>query len=88
MRSCYIVIGKVFKIDALLFGMETKTISPEQFIEKISKIEVMLEELKTAIYSFDRELLNSIQRGEKDIEEGRVTICRNEEELEKFFDSI
>ena len=68
--------------------METKTISPEQFIEKISKIEVMLEELKTAIYSFDRELLNSIQRGEKDIEEGRVTICRNEEELEKFFDSI
>ena len=30
----------------------------------------------------------SIKKGERDIEEGRVTICKTEEELDNFFISV
>jgi len=31
---------------------------------------------------------NSIRKGEKDIGAGRVTICKTEEELDNFFNSL
>ena len=34
---------------------------------------------------FDKEFQESIKRGEKDIEEGKVTVCKTEKELDDFF---
>ena len=48
----------------------------------------MLNELKQEIYLFDKGLQESISRGEKDILEGNVTICKTENDLDDFFDSI
>ena len=67
---------------------QTKTINIIDCINKINKVESMLEEIKKGLSYFDKEFQNSIKRGEKDIEEGRVTICRTEDELDSFFVSI
>jgi len=48
----------------------------------------MLKKIKQGISLFDKEFQDSIKRGEKDIEEGRITICKTEEKLNKFFSSI
>lgn len=50
--------------------------------------EIMVEEIKQGFFYFDKELQESIKRGEKDIKEGRVTICKSKEGLDKFFASI
>ncbi len=68
--------------------METVTLNIVDYIKKINKVEVMLEEIKQGFLYFDKELQESIKRGEKDIEEGKVTICKTEEDLDKFFASI
>jgi hypothetical protein len=69
--------------------METiKILKVEDYIKRISKVESMLEEIKQGLSFFDKELQNSIKKGEKDIAEGRVTVCKTEEELDKFFASI
>ncbi len=60
----------------------------EDYIKKINKVESMLEEIKKGLSYFDKEFQKSIKRGEKDIEHGRVTICKTEEDLDKFFASI
>ena len=60
----------------------------KDYIKKINKVEIMLEEIKQGISLFDKEFQDSIKRGEKDIEEGRITICKTEGELNKFFSSI
>jgi len=60
----------------------------EDYIKKINKVEAMLKEIKQGFIYFDRELQESIRRGEKDIEAGRVTICKTEEDLDRFFTSI
>lgn len=69
--------------------METiKILKVEDCIKKINRVELMLEEIKQGLSFFDKELQSSIKRGERDIAEGRVTICKSEEELDKFFASI
>lgn len=71
--------------------MKTKTIqivNVEEYIRKINKVEAMLEDIKDAFLCFDKEFQDSIKRGERDIEEGRVTVCKTEEDLDKFFASI
>lgn len=68
--------------------MEVQTINIEEYIKKINKVEAMLEEIKHGISLFDKEFQESIKRGERGIEEGRVTICKTEEDLDKFFASI
>ena len=60
----------------------------EDYIKKINKVEAMLEEIKQGLSYFDKNLQESIKRGEKDIEEGKVTVCKTEEELDTFFASI
>ena len=60
----------------------------EDYIKKISKVEAMLEEIKQGLSYFDKEIQESIRRGERDIEDGRVTICKTEKELDDFFTSI
>ena len=60
----------------------------EDYIKKINKVEIMLDEIKRGLSHFDHELQESIKRGEKDIEEDKVTICTTEKELDIFFDSI
>ena len=60
----------------------------EDYIKKISKVEAMLEEIKQGLSFFDKDLQESIKRGEKDIEEGRVIICKTEKELDDFFASL
>lgn len=64
-----------------------QTIKIEDYIKKISKVESMLEEIKQGLSNFDKEFQESISKGEKDIEQGRVTICKTEEELDNFFNS-
>lgn len=58
------------------------------YIEKISKVEALLEEIKLGLFHFDKDFHESIKRGERDINEGRVTACKSEEELDKFFASV
>ena len=48
----------------------------------------MLEEIKQGLSYVDKELQESIKRGEKDIKEGKVTICKTEKDLDNFFASI
>ncbi len=60
----------------------------EDYIKKINKVESMLEEIKQGLSYFDEEFQNSIKRGEKDIEEGKMIICKTEKELDNFFVSI
>ncbi|MBI3050827.1 hypothetical protein HYY74_00030 [Candidatus Woesearchaeota archaeon] len=65
-----------------------ETLDVNEYIKKISKVESMLEEIKQGLSYFDSELQESIKRGEKDIQEGRVTVCKTKEELDNFFASI
>tara|TARA_Y100000310_G_C20495136_1_gene721156 strand:- start:170 stop:379 length:210 start_codon:yes stop_codon:yes gene_type:complete len=66
--------------------METvKTLDFEDYIKKIDKVESMLKEIKAGLSYFDRDLQESIKRGEKDIREGKVTICKTEKDLDNFF---
>ena len=58
------------------------------YINKIDKVESLLEEIKQGLSYFDKEFQKSIKRGEKDIEEGKITICKTEAELDNFFASI
>ena len=67
---------------------ETRTFKVEDYIKKINQVELMLEEIKQGLAYFDKELQDSIKRGDKDIEEGRVTICKTEEDLDNFFSSV
>lgn len=66
--------------------METVTI--DDYIKKIDMVEAMLEEIKQGFLNFDKELQESIVRGERDIKDGRVTICKTKEDLDNFFASI
>jgi len=69
--------------------METvKTLDFGDYIKKIDKVESMLKEIKAGLSYFDKDLQESIKRGEKDIKEGRVTICKTEKDLDNFFASI
>mgnify|MGYP004091415123 CR=1 FL=1 len=69
--------------------METvKTLDFGDYIKKIDKVESMLKEIKAGLSYFDKDLQESIKRGEKDIKEGRVTICKTEKDLNNFFASI
>ena len=66
----------------------TRTLSVKEYVKKINKVEAMLEEIKQGLSHFDKEFQESIKRGERDIEEGRVTVCKTEKELDNFFSSI
>ena len=66
----------------------TQNFNLEDYIKKINKAEVMLKELKQGLSYFDIEFQKSVKMGEKDIKEGKVTICRTEEELNNFFASV
>lgn len=65
--------------------MQAQTATITEYIQKINKVEAMLEEIKQGLSLFQTELQESIKRGEKDIAEGRVTICKTEAELNNFF---
>ncbi len=58
------------------------------YIKKINRVESMLEEIKEGLSYFDREFQESIKRGERDLKEGKVTICKTEKDLNQFFASI
>jgi len=60
----------------------------EVYIRKINQMESMLEELKRGLFAFDKEFQESVKRGEQDIKEGKVTICKTEKDLDKFFASL
>lgn len=68
--------------------METKNIDINQFVRKLNQAESILNEIRDNLLLFDNELQMSIARGEKDISEGRVTICKTEDDLNNFFASI
>ena len=68
--------------------METQPINPNEYMRKIVQIEAMLNELKQGFLLLDKDFQKSIERGEQDIKEGKVTICKSEEDLDNFFASI
>ena len=68
--------------------METKHINPNEYMRKIVQIEAMLNELKQGFLLLDKDFQKSIKRGEQDIKEGKITICKSEEDLDNFFASI
>jgi len=68
--------------------METQHNNPNEYMRKIVQIEAMLNELKQGFLLLDKDFQKSIERGEQDIKEGKVTICKSEEDLDNFFASI
>jgi len=68
--------------------METRHINPNEYMRKIVQIEAMLNELKQGFLLLDKDFQKSIERGERDIKEGKITICKSEEDLDNFFASI
>ena len=60
----------------------------KSYIKKIDKVETMLRDIKQALFHLDKEFQDSVKRGEKDIKEGRVTVCKTEKELDSFFQSL
>ena len=68
--------------------METQPINHKEYMEKIVQIEAMLNELKQGFLFLDKDFQKSIERGEQDIKEGKITICKSEEDLDNFFASI
>lgn len=79
---------KLFKLGCGLFNMETQYINPNEYMRKIVQIEAMLNELKQEFLLLDKDFQKSIERGEQDIREGKITICKSEEDLDNFFASI
>ena len=65
-----------------------ETFNVGDYIKKIRKVEEMLEEIKQGLSLFDNELQESIKKGETDIENGKVTVCKTEEDLDDFFASL
>ena len=68
--------------------METQHNNPNEYMRKIVQIEAMLNELKQGFLLLDKDFQTSIERGEQDIKEGKITICKSEEDLDNFFASI
>lgn len=48
----------------------------------------MLEDIKQGLSLFNKDLQESIKRGENDLANGRMTVCKTEEDLNAFFTSI
>ena len=68
--------------------MEVQTINPPEYMKKIMQIEIMLNEIKQGLSFLDKDFQESIEKGEQDIKEGKVVICKTEEELNNFFELI
>jgi len=68
--------------------MEVNQINLNTYVHHINKIESMLNELKRGLFILDKDFQESIQRGEKDINKGRVIVCKTEKELDDFFNLI
>ena len=74
--------------------MEAITQNKNQTLVKpiMSTIHRIREELKEMEEELnllsDKELLESIEKGEKDIEAGNCTVCKKDEEIEDFFKSV
>lgn len=69
--------------------METlPAVDISHYIRKINQVEVMLEDIKQGLSLFNKDLQESIKRGENDLANGRMTVCKTEEDLNAFFASI
>ena len=68
--------------------MEVQNLNVSDYIKKIIKMESMLKDIKRGLSLFDNDFQKSIKRGKRDIEENRVTVCKTEDDLDKFFASI
>ena len=65
-----------------------QTLDVKDYIKKIDRVESMLQDIKRGLFHLDKEFQSSIKKGEGDIKEGRVTVCRTEEDLDDFFRSL
>ncbi|MCG2688285.1 hypothetical protein L6250_01475 [Candidatus Parcubacteria bacterium] len=63
-------------------------VNVEEYVRKINKVEAMLEDIKEAFLCFDKEFQDSVNKGERDIKEGKVTVCKTEDDLNDFFASL
>ena len=68
--------------------MEVQNLNVSDYIKKIIKMESMLKDIKRGLSLFDNDFQKSIKRGKQDIAENRVTVCKTEDDLDKFFASI
>ena len=62
-----------------------RNININDFIHRLDKAESILNEVRDDLLLFDNNLQESIARGEKDISEGRMTICKTEKDINNFF---
>ena len=65
-----------------------QTLDVKDYIKKIDKMESMLQDIREGLFHLDKDFQDSIRRGERDIKEGRITVCRIEEDLDDFFRSL
>ena len=65
-----------------------QTLDVKDYIKKIDKMESMLQDIREGLFHLDKDFQDSIRRGERDIKEGRITVCRTEEDLDDFFRSL
>ncbi|MDI9610884.1 MAG: hypothetical protein QFX36_06105 [Archaeoglobales archaeon] len=61
----------------------------ENFIKQLEKRKEELEELKDQLLIFsDPEFIESIRRGLKDFEEGKIKSCKDLTEVRKLFENL
>ncbi len=59
-----------------------------EYLKKIELAQAMLNEVKADLMQEQQTLDNSIQRGERDIAEGRTVRCETQEELDQYFETL
>lgn len=59
-----------------------------EYLKKIEQAQAMLDEVKADLLKEKQVFDDSIQRGESDIADGRVTRCETQKELDHYFESL
>ena len=59
-----------------------------EYLKKIELAQKMLNEVKAGLLNYQQAQEESIARGEQDIAEEKVVVCKTQEELDAYFASL